>query len=141
MLIRVFTSWLAIVALAATASPPPNDLCSGAEAIPSPGPFPFSSTVVDIREATSVGDPGVPSCASFAVTNSVWYVFTPSSTALYTLSANTDTATTVNDTVMAIYTSAGGCSGPFTPAFCNDDAGDLQSAISAQLTGGLTYYI
>jgi hypothetical protein len=60
---------------------------------------------------------------------------------LYTLSLSGDTATTVPDTVMAIYTSAADCNGPFTQVACNDDAGGLGSAISTNLAAGTSYYI
>jgi hypothetical protein len=131
---------------------PANDLCSGAEVIPGAGPFPaLSSVTANISDATTTGDPvAVPSCA-FAggpVSRSIWYSFTPAATASYTLSvcADTPTATTVDDTVMAIYTSAGGCAGPFTqvPGGCDEDScgvEGLQSTIVIGLTASTTYYV
>ncbi len=135
--------WLASLAClpVAWATPPPNDTCAGAEVIPTAGPFPYYSSIVDVRDATTTNDPPLPSCFIGSVERSIWYEFTPPSTALYTLSVSEDTATTVNDTVMAIYTSTGGCNGPFTEFACNDDSGDLQSAISTSLTSGVTYYV
>ncbi|MSU58712.1 MAG: hypothetical protein EXS35_11140 [Pedosphaera sp.] len=123
------------------AAPPPNDTCAGAEVILGAGPFPYLSSVVDVLNATTNNDPAPPSCAVVGVLRGVWYRFTPNATKLYTLACSGDTATTVQDTVMAIYTSTGGCAGPFVELDCNDDSGDLQSAISRTLTSNVTYYI
>jgi len=134
----------------AQAAAPLNDICDAAEVIPGAGPFPYLTTVVpDVREATETGDPTRPRCAS-SVSRSVWYTFTPEITALYTLSACADapTATTVDDTVLAIYTSSGGsCAGPFgqISSGCDDDGctvETLQSTITnVELTAGTTYYV
>ncbi len=124
------------------AAPPPNDACSNAEVIPGDGPFPYLTEIAeDVREATTVGDPPSPSCVFGGISRSIWYRFIPGVTRLYTISANTDTGTTVLDTVMAVYSSASGCSGPFTEVECNDDEGTLKSAISTSLNAGVTYYI
>jgi len=121
---------------------PANDLCSGAEVIPGSGPFPyFSSVVADVASATTAGDPPVPSCSAPGVSHSVWYRFVPAATALYTASVSEDTATTVPDTVMAIYSSPAGCAGPFTQVACDDDAGSLRSAVSTTLNAGTSYFI
>jgi hypothetical protein len=137
--------WAVIVALVscrlADAAIPPNDTCGGAEVVPSGGPFPFLTAITDLKDATSPGDPGAPSCVFGGVSRGVWYQFTPQATALYTISCSGDTATTVLDTVMAIYTSVGGCAGPFAEVACSDDEGNLQSAISRTLNAGVTYYI
>jgi hypothetical protein len=125
----------------AFAVPPPNDTCSGAEVIPTAGPFPYYSTIVDVKDATTTSDPPSPTCKASDVQNSVWYKFTAPSTALYTFSVSKDTATTVNDTVMAVYTSSSDCTGPFSQFACDEDAGDLQSALSTNLTSGVTYYV
>src|SRR5207247_9770950 len=117
-------AWLGPSALAV---PPPNDTCAGAEIIPTAGPFPFYSSVVDVKDATITNDPPVPSCRSVSVTRSVWYKFIAPSTRLYTISASADTQTTVLDTVMAVYTSAGGSDGPFVQFACNEDQGACQS--------------
>jgi hypothetical protein len=131
---------------------PPNDQCGGALVIPGAGPFPALSPVTaDITDATSTGDPvAAPSCA-FAggpVSRSTWYSFTPATTAAFTLSvcADAPTGTTVDDTVMAIYTSAGGCAGPFTqvPGGCDEDScgvEGLQSVISITLNAGTQYFV
>ena len=128
----------------AVAVPPPNDDCAGAEVVPSAGPFPYLTMVVDVKDAASTNDPPTPSCAVVSVARGVWYRFTAPSTALYTLSCSGDTATTVQDTVMAIYTSSNptnGCSGSYAELDCNDDEGNLQSAISRTLTSNVTYYV
>ncbi|MFL6212739.1 MAG: C25 family cysteine peptidase [Blastocatellia bacterium] len=147
------------IAAAAAAPPrapqaaPPNDLCSGAEVIPAAGPFPYNTTITnDITDATTAGDPPTPSCQS-SVSRSIWYTFTPSASGNYTIATCTDagTGTTVEDTVMAIYTSSNGCVGPFTeiPSSagsdgCSDDdcvSGPLQSVITTRLNSGTTYYV
>ena len=132
---------------------PPNDQCAGAEVIPGAGPFPFTTGITaDITDATTAGDPPAPSCQT-NISRSIWYRFTPTATAQYTISscANAPTATTVDDTVMAIYTSSGGCAGTFTEVpsgvftdGCDDDTcavQALQSVITTQLNAGTTYYI
>jgi len=128
---------------------PANDQCAGAQSIPGAGPFPYlTTTVADIRGATSAGDPAAPSCQPL-VSRSIWYAFTPSTTASYTFSlcADAPTGTTVDDTVMAVYSSNGACSGLQELAGgCNDDFGCAvepgQSALSGvTLTSGATYYI
>ncbi len=133
---------------------PPNDLCAGAEVINGAGPFPISSTVTaDVTDATLTGDPPTPSCQT-NVSRSIWYRFTPSTTATYTLTTcNSDgSATTVDDTVMAIYTSStSACGGTLTEvptAGQTDGCGDdecvneaLQARIETALTGGTTYFI
>src|SRR5213593_2080561 len=97
------------------ASPPPiNDLCSVAEVVPGTAPFPrYSSVTTNISGATTNGDPVLPPLPSpchQTVSRGIWYQFTPSAGGFYVLSVN-DTATTVDDTFMAMYTSAGGGAG------------------------------
>ncbi len=126
----------------ARADSPPNDFCSGAEVIPSDGPFPYYSSVTpDVSPATTLGDPPAPSCVIGAVDHSVWYRFTPTVTALYAFSVSDDTATTVPDTVMAVYSSANGCSGPLIEVACDDDAGGLKSALSVTLAATTNYFV
>jgi hypothetical protein len=121
---------------------PTNDTCAGVVVIPSGGPFPYYTPTVNVLDATTTGDPALPSCRSVSVGRSVWYSFTPSVTRLYTISASKDTATTVLDTVMAIYTSSGECNGTFAQVHCNDDLEEeTRSAISATLNANVTYYI
>jgi hypothetical protein len=75
------------------------------------------------------------SCGNGTRAKSVWYRYT--ALADGTLTANTFGSS--YDTILAAYT--GSC-GAFTavPAACNDDSGGLQSRISFQARGGVTYY-
>ncbi len=130
-----------------TLAAPANDLCSGAEVIPAAGPFPYLSSVVDITEATSAGDPPSPSCQA-NISRSVWFAFQPSTTAPYTFSVCSDapTATTVEDTVLGLYTTTGTCTGfAEVGGGCADDTCGpqaLQSAVGdVTLTAGTTYFI
>lgn len=134
-------------------APPSNDTCAGAEVIPAGGPFPHLTAVTaDITDATVSGDPPLPSCQNL-LSRSIWYTFTPSTTAAYTISScsSDGTSTTVDDTVIAIYTSTGGCGGTFTEIptggasdGCDDDScvsEALQAIITTQLNSGTQYYI
>ncbi len=126
------------------ASPPANDSCAGAVLIPANGPFPYlTPTIPDMRLATAAGDPSPSTNCAIDATRGVWYSFTPGSNALYTFSTSIDTATTLLDPVMAIYTSANGCAGPFVEKACNDDAGGLnnRAGMATNLNAGTTYYI
>jgi hypothetical protein len=136
----------------AGAVPPRNDDCGSAETIPANGPFPYLTAVVNINDATTNEDPGLLSCSDF-VANSVWYTFTPLATAVYTISTCSDapTATTVRDTVMAIFTSSAGCPGATneimeacTSQGCADDScgpGGTQAALTTTLLGDTRYYL
>lgn len=126
---------------------PANDLCPGAEVIPGNGPFPYLSGAYDITDATATGDPPLPSCQA-NVSRSIWFRFAPSTSGSYTLSLCADgpAASTVDDTVLAVYAASGDCSGfNEVVAGCDDDScavSDLQSVIGAlDLGAGTTYYI
>lgn len=133
---------------------PANDTCAGAEVIPAAGPFPYLTTVTaDITDATSAGDPPLPLCQT-SVSRSIWYRFTPTATATYIISSCADvpTGTTVDDTVMAIYTSStGNCGGTYTQLpdaadsdGCDDDScasEAFQSVITTRLNAGTAYFI
>lgn len=126
----------------ALAAPPPNDDPVGAELIPSAGPFPYYSAVTpDISDATTTGEP-VPGCAfNGNFSRSIWYVFAPPYSTQYVVATDVS-GTTVSDTVLSIYTSAGGAGGPFTEVACDDDGGaGLQSRLTTGLTAGTTYWI
>src|SRR5687768_12116648 len=73
--------WCCLLSLAllhAASGAPTNDLCSDAELIPGSGPFPYYSVVIpDVSDATTVGDPPVPSCSAGGVSRSIWYQFAP----------------------------------------------------------------
>lgn len=138
---------LALVSSFALAAPPPNDTCAGAEVVPSTLPY-LSPLIADISDATTTGETLTKSCGGSAPSRSVWYVFTPPSTGTYKFSTCADqgTGTTVDDTTMAIFTSGGGCLGPFTEIAngCDDDGCNQeanQSVVSAPLTAGQTYYL
>ena len=130
---------------------PANDTCAGATPIPGEGPFPYMTPAFDLAEATTAGDPVArPSCAYplNTVTRSLWFAFTPTETDAYTFATCADlgTGTTVDDPVMAIYTSTGGCAGPFAElsGACDDDGCDqeqFQPSVTATLAAGTTYYV
>jgi hypothetical protein len=130
------------------AAPPPNDSCAGALVVPGSGPFPHWTTVVDASGATTNGDPVSVVAGQNDITNSVWYVFTPSVTGLYTVSVGLDTATDFlglpvrdEDTLMAIFTATGPCSGFNLFIEDDDSAAPLRSAVSTSLQAGTPYYI
>jgi len=119
-------------------SPPANDFCAGAETIPAAGPFPHLTSVVDMAGATSAGEP-VPGCA---YDRGVWFKFTPAVSGTYLFSTDTDTATTVYDTSMALFSNAGGCGGTFTALECVDNVGSrFRASLARALTAGVTVYL
>src|ERR1044072_2168767 len=110
--IALAAAWAAPSALAV---PPANDMVAGAIVVP-PGPYPvLSATVPDITDATLVGDPPTPSCQT-NISRSIWFKWTPATSSSFTISDAVDqgAASTVDDTVLAVYTSAGGGAGPLT---------------------------
>lgn len=144
MFVCVLMFLAAFWAGALQAAPPVNDRCANAIVIPANGPFPHLTVPVDITDATLTNDPPAPPCQS-DVSRSVWYVFRPALTDTYRISLCGEvTATTVADTVMAIYVAGAlGCGTPYTNIAngCSDDACNLQSEISAQLNANTAYYI
>jgi len=131
------------------AAVPPNDSCTGAQVVVSTGPFPYSTIPVDITDATVAGgDPPLSNPDLVGkVAKSVWYRFTPAGNAVYTITSCSDagTATTVADTILAVYRSSGGCSGPFTQVgmLGDEDCGPngAQAAVTVTLAADTTYYI
>jgi hypothetical protein len=126
------------------AAPPQNDVCGNAFFIPGSGPFPFLSPLINIEGATITGDPPVPGFYQGLVIRSVWYRFTPALSATYRLStcAGPGATATTADTVMALYTSAAGCNGPFViDGELNDQACDSQAELTRQLLADTTYYL
>jgi hypothetical protein len=136
-------------------APPVNDTCGGALVIPD-GPYPVcSATTSGMLEATDAGDPVTPSgCigAGNETHNGIWYTWTPSVTGFYKVfdcsagaCSGAGTASAPGDGVLAIYTSAGGCAGPFTNVQCSDDncggAAGVHGSVIANFTAGTTYYI
>lgn len=124
------------------AVPPANDSCATAELIPTSGPFPYlSTTTVDITDATSAGDPPLPSCSS-DVSRSVWYRFTPPATATYTLDVcGSTTATTVHDTLIGVYRASDGCGSSYTPIICADGGCGAGATVTTDLNAGTAYDI
>src|SRR5262249_29188346 len=114
---------------------PTNDTCGGAAVIPAAGPFPYLSSTYDITDATTTGDPPTPSCQP-NISRSIWFKFTPSAAGLYTFSLCNDAPTNTNleDTVLAIYTATGSCTGlSELVGGCDDDScsvGELESVLS-----------
>jgi hypothetical protein len=140
--------FLAVLLLNSASAVPFNDLCSTAEVIPANQGFPYWTNTRDITGATTVGDPPTNSCTASEVSRSLWYTFTPTNTRPYTISSCADapTATTVRDTVMAIFTSVDGCIGTFVEIAdgCADDScgpGFYQAAITATLQANVQYFI
>jgi len=132
------------------AAPPGNDTCAGAVNVPGNGPFPYLTPIIDISGATISGDPTNEVVGQTNLGFSVWYSFTPSVGGHYTLSVGQDTATDIvglsiddEDTLMAVYTSSGGCAGNFTLFLEDDDsAAPLRSAVSSpDFQAGTTYYV
>ncbi|MHB8877881.1 MAG: beta strand repeat-containing protein [Myxococcaceae bacterium] len=127
--------------------PPANDACVGAEVIPSSGTFPQSSTLTsNILSATTTGDPTASCMAATSLSRSIWYTYTPTVTGPFyvqTCAAAGINDTTLPDTVLSIYTSTSGCTGPFTEVTngCNDNSCASQSRATATLTAGTTYYV
>ena len=147
LLVRLLCAAALVFAAQSVSSVPPvNDRCGGAIAIPAAGPFPHLTAPVDITEANLVNDPAAPSCG-FELARSVWYVFRPANTDVYRFSTcgESGAATTVRDTVMAIYTNAlaNVCGQPYFEIDngCNDDACNKQSEITTMLRAGVSYYI
>ncbi|MEA2450927.1 MAG: hypothetical protein QOG63_2859, partial [Thermoleophilaceae bacterium] len=145
-----------LLAPPALAAPPANDQVAGAVTIPAGGPFPYSApTIADITDATTTGDPPTPSCPFSAsdLSRSVWYKFTPSTAGHYTLTTAADqgSASTVDDTLIAVYTSPNPDAPPFTELpttgaqdGCDDDSAtteNFQSTLSTNLNAGTSYYV
>ena len=120
---------------------PANDTCAGAEVIAG---VPFLSTVADTTLATTSSLN--PSCAPTDIdrlpSRDVWYRFTPTVSGTYIFSTKTgETATTVDDTLVAIFT-APSCGGPYTElsGSCNDN-GVGRAVFARALTAGTLYFI
>jgi hypothetical protein len=122
---------------------PANDNVENAEVIP-PGPFPLQSTVTaDITGATDLADDPVPLAAPGNVSHSIWYTFTPTTTAHYSFTTdNPPTGTTVPDTVLGIFT--GPAHGPYKEFASNDDtvpSTTTTSTAECDMIAGQQYWI
>lgn len=136
-------------------APPGNDNCAGALVIPD-GPYPVCSAITTgMLEATDPGDIIAPAAcigAGNETHNGIWYTWTPTVTQFYKVfdcsagaCSGAGTASAPGDGVLHIYTSAGGCAGPFTAVACSDDncggSAGVHGSIIAQFIAGTTYYI
>jgi hypothetical protein len=106
------------------------------------GSAPYTNVHKNIKGAkTQDGEPAT-GCGSGTVYHSIWYTFTPPSTANYVLDtegSNFGDTSTANDTMLAVYTRSGN---DFTGVACDDDSGsDNTSSLNISLGGGTTYYI
>lgn len=120
---------------------PENDECRSAQVIPSAGPFPYFTEVVDTMLATDTGDPS-PICGPESY-RGVWYEFTPAETAFYRLSTcGEQNETSLFDSLMVVYAAPEeGCDGFLQLIDCEDDTCGNQPEIQSLLTAGVTYYI
>ncbi len=137
-------AWSAGATFTTLAPPPANDICAGAIAIPTAGPFPYTTAIVNNSSATDGTDP-VSTCQANSH-KGVWYTYTPAVTGSYTISSCQSAAAgnNVTDNILAIYTSTNGCAGPYTQVACDDDACvtlNFQAVITTALTCGTQYYI
>ncbi|MBI3846879.1 MAG: hypothetical protein HY292_19820 [Planctomycetes bacterium] len=124
-------------------TPPPNDECANATALPPAGPFPITCSQTTNTGTTNVTDPaqactfGGPNANS----HSVWFTWTPAQSASILL----NTCGSDYDTVASVFT---GACGSLTEIACDDDsgaagpcAGTLQSFLTFNAIAGVTYTI
>ena len=130
---------------------PSNASCAGAVVIPDAGPFPYTTAAVDTSVSfTDQGGwsypcltgKGFPSpLPATAVTKTVWYKFTPSSTDTYRIDTGLSTPPGFYDTILSVYTGICG-SLVLVNNGCNDDAqGSTFASADVVLTAGTPYYI
>lgn len=119
------------------ATPPPNDQCSGAEAI-SCGDS-ILGTTINASDDTAVA----PDCNTTTSAAGVWYVYQDTTGLVTDILLSTCSANTDYDTKISVYT--GDCGTP--PLTCvdgNDDSPNctnFQSEVEFQSDGNTTYYI
>jgi hypothetical protein len=119
---------------------PTSDICAGAESIPAAGPFPHFSAFVDTAAAQTVGDPPAPPCRPQGY-RGIWYRFVPAAGGSYTFSTCvSDTRVSIFDTVLALYSATGPCSGLSLVA-CGDDSCINRATVAASLGAGTTNYL
>jgi hypothetical protein len=125
-----------LVLSAATGVPgPPNDNFAAPVAVSA---VPTQFTAETDGASTEANEPTAFSCASrpTLIGNTVWYAFTPATTALVRI----NTFGSSFDTVLAVYT--GDALGSLAPVVCNDDRdGTLQSAVTFNAQAGTTYRV
>lgn len=116
---------------------PANDTCALAEVIPANAGFPQRSSIVETIRATNEVASPTPSCG--AGQRSVWFRFTPAATSTYILSTGPETATTVSDTLMVLYSTTSDC-GALVEVACSDN-GEGRGSLFRTLNSGTVYYI
>lgn len=124
-------------------SAPSNDVASNAIAVPPTGPFPYTTTPLNISGATTGGNPGPdPAISGTDYSRSVWYSFNPDVTGSYKVETCQSAApgTTMPDTVIGIFTAPTIGNG-WTTIGINDDSCGSQSQVVRTLVAGTTYYI
>jgi hypothetical protein len=119
------------VAGPASAALPGNDDIANATVV---GALPFSDGPDDTTEATT-GSTDPTFCFGEPDRSTVWYSFTPASSDHYAA----DTFGSDYDTTLYVGTSDG--AGGINVIACNDDAQDLQSAVSWDATAGTAYLL
>lgn len=110
-----------VLTLSIGAPPPPGDSCATAL---------VANAGANSYDNTGATNDGLAVCAPSIA--DIWYVFTPSSSALATI----DTFGSGTDTILAAYDSCGG-----TLLACNDDFGGAESQIQVGVTAGSPIYI
>ncbi|MFT3711239.1 MAG: IPT/TIG domain-containing protein [Archangium sp.] len=135
-LIRGVTVAAAVLASAAFAQAPANDVCANATVVTPVLGNTVTTTAVNVS-AAATGVEATLSCGGTAQTNSVWYSFTAAASGSHTLSS----CTVSNfDTVIQVYT--GGCAGLTQVASsCSDDSCGTQSSVTITLVSGTTYWV
>lgn len=128
---------------------PSNDTCANPLIIPSTLTAPYFSPIIDTTLATTTAGLTPPCVANPGTVPSrdVWFRFTPSVAGSYIFSTGSDTSsilgndgTLIDDTVIGLYTLAGGCGQTPNQIACNDN-GFARAVLSANLTANTTYYI
>ncbi|HXJ57804.1 MAG TPA: hypothetical protein VNU68_14195, partial [Verrucomicrobiae bacterium] len=125
---------------------PVNDSCAGAEVIPASIPATGHLTAVTDTSLATTTAGLTPSCVPTdpdrIPSRDTWYRFTPAGSGAYTFSTKpNETQTTVDDTLISIYTSAADCdSFVEVGGGCNDNDVN-RAAFVLNLVGGTPYYI
>ncbi len=111
---------------------PPNDNLAAAEAIPA-----TSSGTLGGSNVSATKELGEPNHAGKGGGASIWYVWTPPVTGIFTF----DTCGSSFDTLLAVYT--GTAFADLVPVVSNDDGGNcfLQSQVTFKATQGVPYRI
>lgn len=111
------------------AAPPPNDNFASRQTIVA---LPHTNTVNTVDATTESTDPR-PSCGSQSRARSVWWSYTPTTSAR--LEANTLESS--YDTILSVWT---GSTVPVVPVACNDNVDGPQSQVYFDAAAGETYH-